>query len=377
MEGLIQLLSDHTLRTVALGSAIIGLTSGVLGSYALLRRESLLGDAMSHAALPGIALAFLLVRSKEPAVLLLGALVVGWIGALTVMGIVTYTRIKEDAALGTVLSVFFGFGMVLLTFIQRLPTAAQAGLDRYLFGQAATLLQRDVVVMGTVAAVALALVALFWKEFKALTFDPAYLSTLGFPVRLLDVVLTSLIVLAIVTGLQTVGVVLMSAMLVAPAAAARQWTDRLSGMVVLAGLFGALAGVVGALLSSLVPRLPTGPTIVLTISAIVACSLLFAPNRGLVWQRLAALRRRQRLRATRALLDLYALTERHADPFHPHHVAVLRTVRGEGVEPALEELQAQGLVQRVHDGLWALTPAGLERARDLLSRPDREEEVAP
>src|SRR5690606_19453811 len=209
---------DYTLRTVALGSAILGIVSGALGSFAVLRKQSLLGDAISHAALPGIVLAFLITRSREPIVLILGALIAGWLATLFMLSIIRTTRIKDDSALGLVLSVFFGFGLMLLTFTQKLPDATQAGLDKFLFGQAATLLQRDVITMGSVGAIALLLLFAFWKEFKLITFDSEYAGSLGFPVRVLDVVLTTLLVIAIVLGLQTVGVVLMSAMIVAPAA---------------------------------------------------------------------------------------------------------------------------------------------------------------
>ncbi len=277
------LFGDYTLRTVALGSALLGIVSGALGAFAVLRRQSMLGDAMSHAALPGVVLAFIVTGSKDPLALMIGAALAGLLGALLVTAVVRTTRIKSDSALGLALAVFFGLGLVLLTYVQKLPDAAQAGLDRYLFGQAATLLERDVVAMAALGMPALLLLALFWKELKLLTFDPGFATSLGVPVHLLDVLLTSLLVVAIVIGLQTVGVVLMSALIVAPAVAARQWTDRLGVMVLLSGAFGALAGVAGALISSTAARLPTGPIIVICISAIVIVSLLLAPRRGLVW----------------------------------------------------------------------------------------------
>src|SRR5687767_10522773 len=202
MDALGDLLRDHTLRTVSLGAALLGLVSGGLGTYAVLRRQSLLGDAISHAALPGIALAFLLTRSRDPLVLLLGAAAAGWLGTLAVMAITRSTRLKEDTALGIVLSVFFGFGLVLLTFIQQLPDASQAGLDRFLFGQAATLLARDVATIGALGLLALLTAMLFWKEFKLLAFDPDFAASLGFPMRRLDVLLTSVLVIAVVIGLQ-------------------------------------------------------------------------------------------------------------------------------------------------------------------------------
>jgi manganese/zinc/iron transport system permease protein len=284
------LLFDYTLRTVALGSALLGLVSGVLGAFAVLRRQSLLGDAISHAALPGVALAFLITGSKEPLVLALGAIAAGWLATVLVLQVTGNTRVKPDAALGIALAVFFGFGLLLLTFIQRMPDAGKAGLDKFLFGQAATLLGRDLVTMAGLGGTALLLVMVFWKEFKLLTFDPDFGASLGYPVRGMEILLITLMVVAIVVGIQTVGVVLMSAMLVAPASAARQWTEKLNVMVPLAGAFGALVGLLGAITSSLIPRLPTGPVIVVYMSIVVLVSLLFAPRRGL----LARSRQRQR-----------------------------------------------------------------------------------
>lgn len=358
------LLLDYTLRTVALGAGILGIVSGSLGSFAVLRKQSLLGDAMSHAALPGIVLAFVLTRSKLSLVLLLGAIAAGWLATLVMTSVVRYTRIKQDSALGLVLSVFFGFGLLLLTFVQRIPDATQAGLNTYLFGQAAALLQRDVVTMGILGGCALLLMVLFWKEFKLLSFDPDFGGSLGFSMRLVDVLLTTALVMAIVVGLQAVGVVLMSAMVVAPAAAARQWTDRLSVMVFLAAVFGALAGVVGALISSTGAGLSTGPVIVLSVSAIVVISLLLAPKRGLVWQWVRRQRNRRRLRAEAVLADLHTLAEQHEDKTYAHNVAVLRTMRSGqgGVEHTLRALARRDLVQEVDEGRWGLTPEGFREA---------------
>ena len=274
---------NYTLIVVGIGSALLGIISGALGTYAVLRRQSLLGDAISHAALPGIALAFLLTGSKTPLILVFGAAMAGWVGTLLILSIVKLTRIKYDSALGLVLSTFFGFGLVLHTLIQRNGNANQAGLDTFLFGQAASLLERDVLTMGILGGIALLIMSLFWKELKLLVFDEGFATSIGLPVRALDILLTSLLTVAIVLGLQAVGAVLMSAMLVAPAVAARQWTDRLGYMVLLAALFGAIAGVSGTLLSSSASRLPTGPTIVLCATLFVGLSFALAPNRGLVW----------------------------------------------------------------------------------------------
>ncbi|MCS6800800.1 MAG: iron chelate uptake ABC transporter family permease subunit [Chloroflexota bacterium] len=275
-------LTDYTLRNVILGAALLGAVSGVLGTFAVLRRQGLLGDVLAHAALPGICLAFLLSGSKAMGVLLFGAGITAWVGALLLLWMVRRTKLGEDAALGIVLAVFFGIGLTLLTAASRRPDATQAGLDRYLFGQAAALVTDHVVTMAILAAAALVTTALLFKELKLLAFDPEFLASLGFGVGRLNVLLTTLIVIAIVIGLQTVGVVLMAAMLVGPAVAARHWTNRLGRMIALSAVFGVAAGVAGALVSASGSRIPTGPVIVLALTGIVVLSILFGPARGVV-----------------------------------------------------------------------------------------------
>ena len=293
IELLRDLLFDYTIRNVALGSAILGAVGGALGSFAVLRRQGLLGDALAHATLPGVCVAFILTGSKNPAVLLLGAALSAGLGALFILAVVGGTRIKQDAALGIVLSVFFGAGIVLLTLIAGSGDAGQSGLDRFIFGQAATIVRADVVTMGLLASAAVVLLALFFKEFKLLSFDPAFAASLGFPVRALNVLLTALIVVAVVVGIQAVGVVLMAAMLITPAAAARQWTDRLSAMVSLSAAFGAASGVFGALISASGSNLPTGPLIVLVATGVLVVSLLLGRRHGFIWAWLAGRRNRR------------------------------------------------------------------------------------
>jgi manganese/zinc/iron transport system permease protein len=277
---------DPALRTVLLGTAALGFVSGCLGTFAVLRRQSLLGDAVSHAALPGVVLAYLLF-GKWTLVLLLGAASSGLLAMLVVTGVTRTSRIPFDTALAGALAVFFGAGLVLKSWIGGSGTA---GIDRYLFGQAATLLIQDVWLIAGAGAIALGILIAFWKEFKLLTFDREFAAGQGVPVGLLDALLTGLMVLGIVIGLESVGVVLMSALVVAPAAAARQWTNRLGVMAVLAGLFGALAGAAGSVLSHVLSdpakkiSVPTGPTIVVCATVLVGISFAWRVARVMRWR---------------------------------------------------------------------------------------------
>ena len=282
MNTLLYMINDYTFQTVALGSAVLGLISGILGSFAVLRKQSLLGDGVSHAALPGVVLVFILTGTKDTKLLLLGALLSGLLATWFIITIVKHTRIKFDSALALIMSVFFGLGLVLLTYVQKIPNSNQAGLKRFIFGQASTLLKEDVNFMILCGLILLFLVLLFWKEIKIFIFDQEYAKTLGFPIQLINLLLSFMIVVAIIIGLQTVGVILMSAMLVAPQVASRQWTNKLWKMVLLSALFGAFSGVAGTATSSVVAKLPTGPMIVIYMSLLVIISLLFAPKRGIL-----------------------------------------------------------------------------------------------
>ncbi|MCL4147287.1 UNVERIFIED_CONTAM: hypothetical protein GTU68_029494 [Idotea baltica] len=300
----------------------------MLGSFAVLRKQSLLGDAISHAALPGIAIAFLITGTKETNVLLIGALISGLIGAFWIRSIISKTHLKSDTALGLILSLFFGFGMLLLTYIQKLPNANQSGLDKFLFGQAATLLARDVWFMAIVTGICLIVLILFWKEFKILLFDPDFTKTLGFNTGFIDILITSFIVLAIVLGLQTVGVVLMSALLLAPAAAARQWTNSLRVMVTLAAVIGAMSGVFGTAISASQSNLSTGPVIVLVAGVFVLISFIFSPKRGLLFRQLRFIQNRKDLELHKTLTFMYDIAKTHNNKSHPHAIKILNNFQG-------------------------------------------------
>jgi len=362
------LLTDANVRAVLLGSLLLGAGAGAIGTFALLRRQALLGDALAHATLPGVCLAFLVTGSKHPLALLTGASITGWLGTRTVRAITQHTRIREDAALALVLSVYFGAGIVLLTRIQRTGEAAQAGLDKFLFGQAASLVQADVWVLTGVTLTLLAAVVIAFKEFRLLSFDEGFARALGWPVGVLEGLLATLITLTVTVGLQLVGVVLMAALLVTPGAAARCWTDRLPRMLLLASVFGAVSGVLGASVSLLAPRMPTGPWTVVAVSTIFAISLLGAPRRGVLARAWRRRRLQSRTTEENALASLWRFGEAVQDWTLPQPASRLASTRGLSDVVAartLRALQRQGWVEPAAEA-WRLTSPGLARAERIV-----------
>lgn len=279
---LIMLATDINFRWVLMGSIVLGLTGGVVGTFAVLKKVSLIGDVMSHAALPGIVLAFLWTFQKSTPILLAGAFSTAFLAAWISMFLPSQRRIKQDAALAVVLTTFYGMGIILLTILAKSGSGQQGGLSAYLFGQAASLVKRDVQTIALLSMLLIIMIVLFYKPLKVYSFDPVFAKTNGLPLSAMNFLLTLLLTLAIVIGLQTVGVILMSALLIIPPLTARYLTHRLFPMIVLSAFFGALAGITGASLSTLLPRLPTGPLIVLSATIFFLLAMLFGPERGIM-----------------------------------------------------------------------------------------------
>ncbi|MBQ4901933.1 metal ABC transporter permease [Paenibacillus sp. Marseille-P2973] len=289
-------ITDPNMQWILMGSLLLGLGSGVIGSFTFLRKQSLLGDALAHAALPGICIAFMLSGVKSIGLFMLGAIVSGMLATFGIHAITRYSRIKQDAALGIVLSVFFGIGVVMMTKIQHSGNGNQSGLDKYMFGQAASMMLSDVYLVGIVSLILIAVCTLLFKEFKLVSFDPGFARGMGLKVGLFEQLLLLMTVIAVVVGIQAVGVVLVAALLITPAVAARYWTDALGVMIVLAGVFGALSGVTGTLISGTLSNLPTGPVTVLAATSLFLVSVVFAPGRGLASKLLRRIRQRNEVR---------------------------------------------------------------------------------
>lgn len=282
---LFQLGYNATLVTV--GAVLLGVASGVIGTYLFLRKRALVSDAVAHATLPGVALAFIAMTAlgmdgRWLPGLLIGSALSAFVGLLCLQWLVRRTRLSEDAAIGAVLSVFFAFGIVLLTVIQTIPAGGQAGLESFLLGSTAGMVYADAMLIAVGGAVVVALSLVFRRPMMLLSFDPGFATARGLPVDRVDLMMMTLVLGVTVVGLKIVGLIMIVALLIIPAVTARFWSDQAEQVVLFAGLFGGFAAWVGAALSASAPNLPTGPLIVLVAFALFAVSLFLAPAKGLV-----------------------------------------------------------------------------------------------
>ncbi len=377
-------LQDYNTRVVVVGILLLGIAAGVIGSFMLLRKRALVGDAVSHATLPGLCAAFMIMASmggdgKWLPGLLLGALVTGGLGILMVLWIRSQTKLKEDTALGIVLSVFFGMGVSLLGIIQKMRQGHAAGLESFIYGKTASMLAGDAMLIGGAALVVISTAVLLFKEFRLLCFDEAFARSQGWPVRALDIVMMLLVVTVTVIGLQAVGLILMIALLVIPPATARFWTEHLQTLVWLSAIIGGISGLIGALASALVPNLPAGAVIVLVAATFFVFSMLFGSRRGVVIRFIEHWKLSRKVGRQHLLRALYEWVEESSGT-GPDELAAERASMGISFESLLPErawhprqlrrwlrdAMGQGNVYDGSDGLFHLTREGWSEARRVV-----------
>ncbi|MEQ8809770.1 MAG: iron chelate uptake ABC transporter family permease subunit [Imperialibacter sp.] len=359
---------DPNIRYVVVGSVLLAISAAIVGCFTFLKKRALIGDAVAHSVLPGVCLAFVVSGTKNPIYLIIGAFITGWLSLRFIDMIVRYSKLKEDTAIGLTLSVFFGLGILILTAIQHSGNANQSGLDQFLFGKAASLVGQDLIVFGSVSTILLLVVGLLFKELTLLAFDEQFGKAIGMPVKGLELVLTTLTVLAVVTGIQAVGVVLMAAMLITPAAAARFWTDKLTTMVFLAALFGAISGVSGAYISFVAPAMPTGPWIVLVISFIAMSSFFIAPRKGILYKQFQQRKYQKQILEENILKAFFHLGEADEQYFVHRNVNDLisqrRFVIGR-LKGGLQKLVRSGFLKQDREG-WVLTEEGKNKGQRIV-----------
>jgi manganese/zinc/iron transport system permease protein len=367
MNKLIQFLSlsDPNVRFVVAGCILLTVSSAIVGCFTFLRKRALLGDAVAHSVLPGVCLSFMIAGTKNPFVLLIGAFLTGWLSLLAIDYITRNTKLKEDTAIGLTLSVFFGVGILLLTNIQHSGNAAQSGLDSFLFGKAASLMMDDILIFGTVGIILIVIVFLFYKELFLISFDENFARTVGLPVKTIELLLSTLTVMAVVVGIQAVGVVLMAAMLITPAAAARYWTSNLTSMIFIAVLLSIISGIGGAFVSYQEKNMPTGPWIVMIISVIAILSFLFSPQKGIVARLYLQRKHKLKILKENILKLLFQLGEKEKDFLSERSINQIiekRAMKKTELIKGLRLLRLEGYVSKEKLG-WKLTSEGKEQGQ--------------
>ncbi len=273
---------DASIAFVVIGITLLGIGSAYVGTYSFLDKKALLGDAISHAVLPGICLGFILAGEKNPIYIVTGAFASGALATFLISWLRSNTKLSEDAIIASILSIFFGFGIVLLTVIQKSGNPEMAGLNQFIFGNAIAILEEDLYIYGGLALVIILILTLFQKEFSLLVFNPDFGKAIGYPMESIRLIFNVLMILAVVIGIQAIGVVLMAALLITPGAAARFWTDRLGILLLISGAFSAVSGILGTYVSFVLPQMPTGPWVVVCLSLLALISFLFAPKKGVL-----------------------------------------------------------------------------------------------
>ncbi|MTI21067.1 zinc ABC transporter permease [Fulvivirga sp. RKSG066] len=357
--------ADPNIRYVVFGSILLTGSSAIVGSFTFLKKKALVGDAVAHAVLPGVCLSFILYGEKNPIILILGAFLTGWVSLLLIDYISAKSKIKEDTAIGLILSVFFGIGIFMLTIIQKSGNAAQSGLDQFLFGKAASLVGTDLIAFTIIALILICTVSLLFKEFTIAAFDKEFAATLGLPIKAIELILTTLTVLAVVVGIQAVGVVLMAAMLITPAAAARFWTEKIQTMVWLAAIFGSFSGLTGAYISYIAPSMPTGPWIVIVVSTIAFISFFMAPRKGIFYRVRNQKKIKRQINDENILKALYQLGEQEKSFFEKRTVEEIlqkRIFDPAKLKAGLKRLKRQGYL-RNKNGHWSFTRAGRDKGQ--------------
>lgn len=370
-------LADYNTRIVMFGTIMLGIAGGVVGVFLLLRRRSLLADAVGHAALPGVALAFIIIMQlggdpRSLPLLMIGALVSGLLGMAFVLMITKFTRLPQDAALGIILSVFFGFGIVLLSIIQRMRGAPAAGLNSFIYGRTASMVLDDALLIGTLGLIIVTITFLLFKEFRLFTFDSAFAAGDGWPVTLLDTLLMALAVTVTIIGLQAVGIILIIAILVIPPATAGFWTSRLSHLILLSATFGALGSYIGTALSAILPRMPAGAAIVVSQGAVFFLSLLIGSERGLVHELIANRTQGKKIFRQNLLRTLYEFQEiesqeetKNPEVYRDNQWKFLTSARewkSKTIQGYLRSLKHEGKIFLTPQGSWNFTPSGRQEA---------------
>lgn len=367
MSSIIDFISfkDPGVLTILLGALAVSFSSALIGTFTFLRKKALVGDAVSHSVLPGVCFAFMLSGEKDPVLLLIGAFLSGWLSVFFIDFIVRKSKIKADSAISITLSLFFAFGAVLLSYIQNSNNANQSGINYFLFGKAAAITDADFNIFLIVLVFVLIMIIIFFKRFVAVCFNEDYASSIGWNVKMIDFVMSSLTVLVIASGIQTVGVVLMAALLITPAGAAAFWTHSIIKMIFWSLLFAAISTFMGTFVSYAKPNMPTGPWIIFFLSLIAIFSVLFSPK-GILRRMIINRQNQSKIRNENLLKTAYYLTfEYKLEGFTRNDIITKRNYESSELERGIKSLKGLGYVNEM-SGSIKLTDKGTKEAKRVV-----------
>jgi manganese/zinc/iron transport system permease protein len=356
---------DPNVVFVVVGISFLSISAAMVGTFTFLDKKALIGDAISHAVLPGVCLAFMLAGTKNPYWIVVGAFSTGALATYAISWISQHTKLKEDTIIASVLSVFFGIGIVFMTKLQQTGNAAISGLDHFLFGNAISIVGEDILVYGTLALITIFTILIFYKEFQLIIFNKDFARAIGLPVKRLEFVFNSLMVLAVVTGIQAIGVVLMAALLITPAAAAKFWTDRLSRMLAVAVSMALFSGIAGAYISFTLPNMPTGPWVVVVLSALAFFSFLFSNKKGLITRWYSKRNYQRKIHSDHILKALY-----HAGETNQKGLPLTDIQRNFPHKERQTDISINTLINKsfitVNQGIVSLTSTGEREAKRII-----------
>jgi manganese/zinc/iron transport system permease protein len=356
---------DSSIAFVVIGIILLGIGSAYVGTYSFLDKKALLGDAISHAVLPGICLGFILAGTKNPVYIVSGAFFSGALATFLTSWLRKNTRLSEDAIIASILSIFFGFGIVLLTVIQKSGNPEMAGLNQFIFGNAIAILEEDLWVYGGLAVFIILSLSIFQKEFSLLVFNAEYGRAIGYPMGLIRLIFNVLMILSVVIGIQAIGVVLMAALLITPGAAARFWTDKLGNLVILAGIFSAVSGVMGTYISFILPQMPTGPWVVVFLSFLALISFLFAPKRGVLSRYISRRKYLKKTHIDHLLKAFYRALEAGKKNMTIEEIYEAYPFQKRESDQSIDNLISNGLIIK-NQSIISLTPKGKSESKRIV-----------
>ncbi|MFT6716170.1 MAG: manganese/zinc/iron transport system permease protein [Saprospiraceae bacterium] len=359
--------TDANITNVLIGTLLLGTAAGMVGTLVVLSKKTLIIDAISHSMLPGICIGFLLSGVKNPLYLMGGGMASATLAVYLIGEISKRSKIKMDAAIAITLSILFSFGVIMLNVVQNTGNPNQSGLNDFLFGKAASMLREDLYLFGGLSLIAFICLPLFFRHFKISLFDPIFAQSIGIKRFMIQSVISFLIIITAAAGVQTVGIILISAMIIAPASASLLWTNDFKKTLIYAGIIGATCSIIGVFISYLSPKMPTGPWIVVTLASVSILSVLFSPN-GLLVKQLQIRKNRKNILRENVLKTVYKLKEkikRSSQGVSTEQVSNYRPTAIRKVRRALKYLKRKGLIIKGGD-FWSLTEKGMKEAERIV-----------